>query len=209
MPKLQACTKRDDEDDDSSDDDDSSYNPEDGDNDSIADTNTNTAGVYDDTTAGVIQQADKEQNNEENEESEYDEQDNNNEQDDNDEQNENNGVDADITGVTASNDETITARGNNPITYDSEPGHKNEDDKPLETETSNGTKKVKIKMLTTIIQENQREMDNENNMNAWYGPKKREGLQPRKCRNTVSNKFREHAHTMFQIGENFPAYAQV
>jgi hypothetical protein len=25
----------------------------------------------------------------------------------------------------------------------------------------------------------------------------------------VSNKFREHAHTMFQIGENFPAYAQV
>eukprot|EP00957_Ditylum_brightwellii_P186932 14235439-Ditylum_brightwellii.AAC.1 len=46
------------------------------------------------------------------------------------------------------------------------------------------------------------------NKDGQHDPPRRTGLRPRRRQNLVPSKFREQAHTMFQIGENFPAYIE-
>eukprot|EP00957_Ditylum_brightwellii_P154684 11772998-Ditylum_brightwellii.AAC.1 len=64
-------------------------------------------------------------------------------------------------------------------------------------------------MSATIIQRNENEPENEDDIDTRYGLQKRAGLQPRKCCNKIPSKFREQAHTMFQIGIDFPTYSHV
>eukprot|EP00957_Ditylum_brightwellii_P047980 3643956-Ditylum_brightwellii.AAC.1 len=48
--------------------------------------------------------------------------------------------------------------------------------------------------------------ENEETLDDRYGPRRREGLRPRRRRDDVPQKFRDHAHTMLQVGEHFDKY---
>eukprot|EP00957_Ditylum_brightwellii_P098045 7468777-Ditylum_brightwellii.AAC.1 len=184
MPELTARTSNNDKDDEyySSDEEDSMYEPEDEDDESAIKTNANITGVNKDNITGVTAQPEESQNN--NEDNLHPEP---------------GAPELQITGYIAPNDEQITPdESDRSDTYNSKPWHERE--AHLIAETPAGNKKVTINMPATIIPQNK---------DGQHDPPRRAGLRPRKRRNLVPSKFKEQAHTMFQIGENFPAYTEV
>eukprot|EP00957_Ditylum_brightwellii_P004525 343735-Ditylum_brightwellii.AAC.1 len=89
---------------------------------------------------------------------------------------------------------------NTPDTYNSKPWHKSEEQ--LIAETPAGDQRVKINMPATIIPQTNEEQTNRNER------PRRAGLRPRKPQNVIPSKFRQQAHTMFQIRENLHAYKE-